>query len=128
MKGKSLCEQIVTDASHLHCKASEISSSVSEGTSKEGNWVVSLCHNKHSYEPLISIDNEIATKLGHVFLSSDHVLLRKTVKVTIGTSHHYWNVSQAKSEFLLRLGVDLSGNCSVQRCCIGERSQSALTG
>ena len=128
MNGKSLCEQIITDASHLHCVPSEVSTSVSEGTSKEGNGVVSLCHNKHSYEPLISIDNEVAAKLGHVFLSADHVLLRKTVKVTIGTSHHDWNVSQAKGEFLLRLGIDLSGNCSIQRCCIGERSQSALAG
>ncbi len=75
MKSQSLSKKVVTDTSHLYCIASEITASVCKSSSKEGNWIVSLCHNKHSNESLVSIDNEITTKLSHVFFSANHVYL-----------------------------------------------------
>jgi hypothetical protein len=128
VQGQGLCEEVITDTPHLDCIACEVSTSVGESTSEERYWVVSLSHDKHSYQSFISIDDKITTKLSHVFLPAYHVLFTQPIKMTISTSHHHWYLSKAQRQLLLWLRVNFACDCRIQRSRICQRPQSALTG
>jgi hypothetical protein len=128
VEGQGLCEEVIADTPHLDCVACKVPASVGESTSEERDRVVSLSHDKHSYQSFVSIDDEITTEFSHVFLSANHVLFTQPIKMTISTSHHHWYLSEAQRQLLLWLRVNFACDCRVQRSRICQRPQSALTG
>lgn len=73
MQSHSLCKHVVSHATHLDSIRSEKLSSVHKAASFEGNRVVSLVHDQHADDSLVSIDNEIATEFMHVFFLGDQL-------------------------------------------------------
>ena len=75
VKCECLSEEIISNTSHLNCILSVEFSSVDKVRSHKGHWIVSLSHDEHSHDSLIAIDNEIASKLSHVFMLLNEFLL-----------------------------------------------------
>lgn len=71
MQSKGLSEKIIPYTSHLHSIGGEKTASVHESWSIECHWVVSLGHDEHTDEPLVTVDYEITTELSHVFSLPD---------------------------------------------------------
>ena len=73
MQCDGLGKHIVSHASHLHRIWREELASVHEAASLKRDWVVSLVHDEHTDDSLITIDDEIATKLIHVLFLGDQL-------------------------------------------------------
>ena len=67
MKSESLGKEIISNAPHLYCKLGVSWTSIGIGGPEEGNWIVSFLQNKHSDDFLVSINNEVASKLVFIF-------------------------------------------------------------
>ena len=68
MESKSLGKKIFSHTSHGDSIRSEKLASIDESSSHESHGVVSLSHDNHSYQSLITIDNEVTTKFSHVLM------------------------------------------------------------
>jgi hypothetical protein len=69
--GDGLCKHVVPNATHLGGVCREESASIQKTASRERHWIVPLIHDQHANDPFISIDDEVATELVHVFLGCD---------------------------------------------------------
>ena len=67
VKSDCLREEIIPHTSHHHSVHRQILASIDKSRPCEGNREVSLLKNEHSHQSLISIDDEIASKLSQVF-------------------------------------------------------------
>lgn len=68
-----LGKHIVSHTADLHRIRREKLASIHEATSLKRDWVVSLVHDEHTDDTLITVDNEIATKLIHVLFLGDQL-------------------------------------------------------
>ena len=74
MQSDSLGKHVVSDTSHLDSVGCEELSTVDKAASFKGDGVVSLVHNEHSYDSLITIDDEVTTEFMHVFFLLNELL------------------------------------------------------
>ena len=72
---KSLSEHVFSYTAHLYCIGRKESTSVHERVTFESDWVVSFVHDQHSDESFITIHDEVAAPLVHVFLFAYKLLL-----------------------------------------------------
>lgn len=75
MQGKGLREEILSDTAHHYRIGSEELVPVDEGRTIEGYWVVPLCHDEHTDESLVTVDNKVSSELCHVFLLLNELYL-----------------------------------------------------
>ena len=127
MQGNRLSEHIISNTSHLDGLWREELSSIHKTASRESYWVVSLVHNEHSNDSLVTIDNKVSTKLVHVFLLRDELLLSHFTQVTVLRSYHHWNFADANIDLLWVLVVDSATESCVEGCLICQRPHTALS-
>lgn len=100
-----LSKHIIAHASHLHGVWSEEFATVNEAASFKSHWIVSLVHDEHTNQTLISIYDEVATKLMRIFLSLNKKLFGEAGQVAVLRSDHDWNLTNANVYFLWVLVV-----------------------
>ena len=83
VKSDRLGKEIIANASHLHGVWSEELATIDEASSLKGYWVISLIHDEHADDSLITINYEVAAELMHVFLLLDQLLLGEAVEVAV---------------------------------------------
>lgn len=128
MHSDCLSEHIFSNAPHLNGVSGEETTSVDEGWPLKGDWVVSLVHDQHSNDPLISIDDEVASELKSVFLSLGELFLGQAIEIAVLAPNHDWDFSQANGNFFFWLVIKLSSYSSIKWCLVGQRPEPALIG
>lgn len=126
MQGYRLCCEIVSHTSHLHCIRSKVFPSFAEFRSLEGDWKVSFGHNKHSDDFFVSIDNEVASKLSHVFSASREFFFIESFEVAELASNHRWDISEFDFKAVDHFIVELPSNCRKEWDGVCHFSLSAL--
>lgn len=93
MQGDGLSEHIFSHAPHLYSVRREESSTVAEGAALKAHRVVTLVHDKHTNETLISIHDEIAAKFVHVFARVRQLLFGHVIQIAVFTTDHHWHIA-----------------------------------
>jgi len=114
MQSHCLSEHVVAHTPHLHSVWGEKLATVHEASSFKGYWVVSLVHDEHANDTLISINDEVATELVHVFLALHELLFVEAIQVAVLRSHHDWDLADANVDFLGVLVVDAATQRGVE--------------
>ena len=96
--------------------------------SLECYWVVPLCHDEHSGESFVSIDDKVTSKLSHVFMSGNQFLITEVVKIAELAADHYRDLSQGECHLLFRLVVNLATDCSVEGGGVSGAAETTFRG
>ena len=82
MQSDSLCVKVISNTSHLHSEFSVSRASVCVGWPQESNRVVSLLDDQHSHDFLVTVDNEVPSKLVRILVSLNELFLAQVSQVT----------------------------------------------
>jgi len=126
MKRECLGEHIVSDTPHLHRIGREKLASVDEDRSHEGHWVVSLRHDEHPDDLFISIYDEVAAPLSHVFVFLDQFLFAEVVEVAEVGANHDWDLSKVDADPLLSQVIHFPHERGRKSSRVGNSSFSAF--
>ena len=127
MQSEGFGVEIVSDATHLHCKFSVPRAAVCVWWSEESNGVVSLLDDKHSDDFLVAVYDEVPSELVGVFVKLDQFLLAETSQVTAVGSDHNGDLSKWGCEGV-GIAINLPGDDAYQRSWVCFTGHSALLG
>ena len=93
MDGYCLGKHVFPNTAHLYTEWRKKSTSVDKAAAFKHYWVVAFVHDQHSNQSFIAIHNEVTSKLMHVFLLTDELLLVEAGEVAKLGADHNWDVS-----------------------------------